>query len=67
MRPPVVCLLTGGYGIRPYVFCFGPGPKLHIFYYLLSIIFYLSNPFVSSSPSIRFMHCTAAPELPFPR
>ena len=20
MRPPVVCLLTGGYGIRPYVF-----------------------------------------------
>ena len=41
MRPQVVCLLTGGYGIRPYAFCFGPGPKLHIFYYLLSIIFYL--------------------------
>ena len=30
MRPQVVCLLTGGYGIRPYGFCF----------YLLSIIFY---------------------------
>ena len=40
MRPQVVCLLMGGYGIRPYVFCFGPEPKLHIFYYLLSIIYF---------------------------
>ena len=58
---------AGGYGIRPYVFVLAFGPKLHIFYYLLSIIFYLSKPFVSSSPSIKFMHCTAAPELPLPR
>lgn len=29
MRPLVVCLLTGGYGIRPYGFCF----------YLLSFTF----------------------------
>ena len=26
-----------------------------------------AKPRVSSSPSIRFMHCTAAPELPLPR
>ena len=26
-----------------------------------------AKPLVSSSPSIRFMHCTAAPELPLPR
>ena len=39
--PAIGSQLAGGYGIRPYVFRFGPGPKLHIFYYLLSIIFYL--------------------------
>ena len=32
---------AGGYGIRPYVFVLAFGPKLHIFYYFLSIIFYL--------------------------
>ena len=32
---------AGGYGIRPYVFVLAFGPKLHTFYYLLSIIFYL--------------------------
>ena len=43
MRP---CSLTastaGGYGIRPYDFVLAFRPKLHIFYYLLSIIFYLA-------------------------
>ena len=41
MRPQGGCLCPGGYGIRPYVFVLTFGPKLHTFYYLLSIIFYL--------------------------
>ena len=37
MRPQVVCLLTGGYGIRPYVFLFWPQAKTpHL---LLAFIF----------------------------
>ena len=43
MRP---CSLTAstadGYGIRPYDFVLAFRTKLHIFYYLLSIIFYLA-------------------------
>jgi hypothetical protein len=39
MRPQVVCLLTGGYGIRPYVFLFWPRAKTP--HFLLSFIYYL--------------------------
>ena len=51
-------------------FCFGPRAKtppslLFIIFYLLFA--YRASPLVSSSPSIKFMHCTAAPELPLPR
>ena len=38
----VVDNAPGGYGIRLYVFVLALGSKLHIFYYLLSIIFYLN-------------------------
>ena len=35
---------AGGYGIRPYVFLFSTtGRKLHIFYYLLFLIFYFKK------------------------
>ena len=35
----------GGYGIHPYEFCFAHKAKHHIFYYLLSFIYYLKNSF----------------------
>ena len=54
------CMKCAAAGGTPYL--------LSIIYYLLSnIIFYWFNPSVSFLPSIRFMHCPAAPELPLPR
>ena len=43
MRPSVVSRFAGGYAIRPCVFVLAPGPKLHLLYYLLFLIFYLYN------------------------
>jgi hypothetical protein len=48
MRPQVVCLLTGGYGIRPYVFLFWPQAKTpHL---LLSFIFFSNTKTAKGLP-----------------